>query len=1241
MFSFAATAPKKKAVSQTPHTGVAPSSPAPAADTLSTSHRTVTYTDPNGAPPNLTGLALGRPNCGPTGALCSTFNLTIDPSVGVDVAGYDHTQFQIKFTWAWSVSTVDYDIWIEDATGTTTIAQNNSTADPSVIVLPTTQAPGLYKIVVVLATGAPIPYTGTIELQPKPLVSGLCAAPADCTPPRYQSYGAGEGQADDAGEPSLGVDWNPNVPALKHDKVNTGGVAFFTSGPHEWRVNFDDCASPAINNWEDVSAPFDVQFVLSDPIGFVDHYTSSELGRSAVLPEPHTPGRVFALDLLGGQGDSAGAFSDLDGNAGSWLPGGTGGPGQGPDHETLGGGPYSGTPPPTASYPATGTKNAIYYCSQNIVAEAQCSRSDDGGQTFGPGIPIFTPTQCTGGIHGHVKVARDGTVYVPNSSCGTVGTTGAAVSIDNGLTWTENNVPASSSTQDPSVGIGQNDLGKPGTNLSGTNTVYLGYTDGDGHAKVVHSGNRGANWSAPVDVGAPFGVTHAVFPVVVAGDDNRAAFAFLGTGAGIATTGSCDPYGATLNCKNIWHLYVATTYDGGANWITVDATPDDPVQQGTICLQGTTCAGGRNLLDFNDFAIDAEGRGLVGYADGCVNCSNTFQAQSAGSHGTVTRQSGGRRLFAAFDPMEPLPPAAPQLLAAVRQSPSGALISWLKPDNGGSPIIAYRIYRGTTSGGETFLAEVSGEDTLKYLDPSPPAGAAFYYVQARNAIGEGPHCRELTLSIGNPETECITPGLTKLTDPPGDTSATVIGLVTTPAPPGSDLLKFQIAQPFQADGIQRLVFTITTDNGQSPQAPGSAWYVAMQIGGNFKGVRMAWKSGSPATPVFESYTPAPNGSGGVDGRFVTAGSEKPAEPTSNYLPPFNQIVIVVKVSDLGLNPGDVISGFVSGSEQSTNPNDPGVSPGAAALFDEMPNGLGFTGSYTIENNQVCRPNLAPIARLTANPLSGEPPLLVSFDASTSSDPDTAPPADTIASYTFNFGDGTPPVTQSSPFISHTYTSNGDFPARVTVTDSRGKVSANTAQVEIEVEAPLDRVVSRKIHGSDPTPRDVVLFDPTIYPNGTGEVECRTEGSGYSIIYTFGPEFTVTGPASSTPTITNGGTVSSHGPGPGANQYTVNLTGVANAQHHVISLSGVPVNNSSKPGVNSGNATLNNVGALFNLLIGDVNNDTFVLSGDYTATRQKSGAAVDGNTFRFDVNADGFILSGDYTIVRQQSGTQLP
>jgi hypothetical protein len=266
-------------------------------------------------------------------------------------------------------------------------------------------------------------------------------------------------------------------------------------------------------------------------------------------------------------------------------------------------------------------------------------------------------------------------------------------------------------------------------------------------------------------------------------------------------------------------------------------------------------------------------------------------------------------------------------------------------------------------------------------------------------------------------------------------------------------------------------------------------------------------------------------------------------------------------------------------------------------------------------------------------------LVVNFDASASTDPDAG---DSVVSYTFDFGDGSPPVTQAGATISHTYQSNGHFHATVTVADSHGLVSSNAAGVEIEVELPLDRVVSRKAHGGVAgSPFDVILFDPTVYPDGNGEIECRDDGTGHTVIYSFGSEFTVTGAASSTPTINNGGTVATHGPGPGTNQYQIHFNAnVTNAQRHTITLNGVPVHNDNIAG-SAGNATLNNAISRLDALLGDVNGDGFVLSGDYTTTRQKSGTPVSSTSFRYDVNADGFILSGDYTTVRQRSGTQLP
>jgi hypothetical protein len=350
-------------------------------------------------------------------------------------------------------------------------------------------------------------------------------------------------------------------------------------------------------------------------------------------------------------GSSNAAFSDDDG--GTWTPFPAGGPPAGPDHETLGGGPYNETavppPPPHPLY-----KNAVYYCSQNIAGGAECSRSDDGGATFGPGIDIFNPTECYGGIHGHVKVGPDGTVYVPNSSCSAgTGSQGVAVSRDNGLTWVDKTVPNSVGTGDPSVGIGTD------------NTVYLGYINGDGRPHIAVSTTHGDSWVNDYDVGLPVGcapgdqyapcrIKSAVFPTVVAGDGDRAAFGFLGS-----TTGGNYQDNATF--QGVWDFYVATTYDRGAHWVTVNGTAGEPVQKGSICLGGVICGDDRNLLDFNDIAVDREGRSIAAYADGCVPALGCVAPDFNGreNKAAVVRQASGRRLFAAFDSITPVPTPTP------------------------------------------------------------------------------------------------------------------------------------------------------------------------------------------------------------------------------------------------------------------------------------------------------------------------------------------------------------------------------------------------------------------------------------------------------------------------------------------------------------------------------------------------------------------------------------------------------
>jgi len=88
----------------------------------------------------------------------------------------------------------------------------------------------------------------------------------------------------------------------------------------------------------------------------------------------------------------------------------------------------------------------------------------------------------------------------------------------------------------------------------------------------------------------------------------------------------------------------------------------------------------------------------------------------------------------------PTVPGAPANLAAAPGVTPGTIdLSWSAPNDGGSPILSYNIYRGTVSTGETFLTSTAG---TSYTDTPPAPGMYFYVVTAVNAIGEGPASTE-------------------------------------------------------------------------------------------------------------------------------------------------------------------------------------------------------------------------------------------------------------------------------------------------------------------------------------------------------------------------------------------------------------------------------------------------------------------------------------------------------------------
>lgn len=107
----------------------------------------------------------------------------------------------------------------------------------------------------------------------------------------------------------------------------------------------------------------------------------------------------------------------------------------------------------------------------------------------------------------------------------------------------------------------------------------------------------------------------------------------------------------------------------------------------------------------------------------------------------------------------------------------------------------------------------------------------------------------------------------------------------------------------------------------------------------------------------------------------------------------------------------------------------------------------------------------PSAQMTVSPPGGIAPVAVSFNGSAS----LCLEGCTIASYTWNFGDG---ATGSGPLATHTYTRSGLFTATLTVTATNG--STSTAQSLINVfEYTTGTIVATPDRGMLPLP---VTFD---------------------------------------------------------------------------------------------------------------------------------------------------------------------
>jgi fibronectin type 3 domain-containing protein len=287
----------------------------------------------------------------------------------------------------------------------------------------------------------------------------------------------------------------------------------------------------------------------------------------------------------------------------------------------------------------------------------------------------------------------------------------------------------------------------------------------------------------------------------------------------------------------------AGTATVGLNW-TVPASGSSAIT-GYKVYRGTA-SGAETVLNTVNSSTTS-------YNDNAVIAGTTYyyQVTAVSSIGESSRSAERTATPAAASTA----PNAPTVAASAGNA--NVALSWTVPANGGSAITGYKMYRGTTSGGETLLTSV-GASTTSYADNSASNGTTYYYqVTATNSIGEGARSTETSA------TPMTTPGAATLTASAGTNSVALSW--TVPSNGGSTITGYSIYRGTTSGGetLFTTVAASTTSYTDGSATSGTTYYYQVTAtNGAGEGARSAERAATPSAPATVPASPILNASAG-------------------------------------------------------------------------------------------------------------------------------------------------------------------------------------------------------------------------------------------------------------------------------------------------------------------------------------------------------------------------------------------